>query len=420
VKRVTKAYWIALLLVALTAPTASAGLGGAAYSYGFGARGISMGMAYTMLADDASAAYFNPAAMPRLTNSEFALTYMYAQPEFQGGPKGDTYTFDLSNRVIQLNWVTKLNSLFKSNQNVALGLNISLDDNGAAFMRMYDRPNADGYYYFYGPSNFVLNGTLGFAITDWLSLGGGVVTTLHSVSTFEMKTDLAGNTEDEGTTLDADVVFSPIASGMLRFKWVDIAATWHGRTWGQFQPIEVDATAKIGENDLADLPMSLNFKDGYMPHRVGLGTYWRPTDWLNIAADVVWHNWKDFENLIQRDDLPRENIKIETKDLFVPHLGLEFVAYENLFLRTGYSYQDTPIDRPGSSANLILDNAKHIGSAGIGYDWVNPPLLANPVRFDAAYFLHYLVPADIRATDGVDYESSGYMNGMAITLTLRY
>ncbi|MDP8222364.1 MAG: outer membrane protein transport protein [Candidatus Lernaella stagnicola] len=413
-------FWCCLLVAVFAlSPGAWAGVGGAPFAYGFGARGISMGMAYTALENDVSTAYFNPAAMARIPTSEMAFTYLYAQPEFQGGPKGDTFAFDQSNRVLQFNWVTKLNELLKSRRDIAVGLNVSLDDNGAAFIRFYDVQNSDGYYYFYGPHGFTLNFTVGFGVTDWLFLGGGVVTTLHGISTFEMKTDLAGKTSEEGTTLDSDVVFAPITSVLFHLDMVDIALTWHGRTWGQFQPIEVKAAAEVGKNELAELPMKLYFKDNYIPHRVGLGTYWRPTDWMNISADVVWHNWADFTDLIDMDDLPRDNVDLEMKDIFVPHLGLEFEAYNHFFTRAGYSFQPSPVVDGGSDFNMMLDNDKHIATAGLGYNWQNPPLLTYPVSFDAAYFFEYLMDREFE-TEGQKYESSGFLNGMAATLTVRY
>jgi len=69
---------------------------------------------------------------------------------------------------------------------------------------------------------------------------------------------------------------------------------------------------------------------------------------------------------------------------------------------------------------VILDNDKHMASAGAGYDWQNPVLLAFPVRFDAAYFMHYLVDNEFETPDGTEYESSGIMHGGVFSMTLRF
>jgi len=409
------------LILSLIPLAAYAGLGSIPYTYGFGARGIAMGSAYTALGGDASCAFYNPAAMASLEHSEFLMGYLYAAPQFEGGPKnGDTSTFDTANSALQVNMLVKLNEMFKSRIPFAFGFNLALDDNGAAFIRFFDIKDEQGYFYRYGESSFLLNGTLGVGITDWLFIGGGVMTTLHSDSNFYVETDLAGNTENEGIILDADVVIAPIGSLFLHFKPVDVGLTYHGQTHGEFVPITVTATAYVGPSPLADLPMKLLFKDSYFPHRVGLGALWRVTDTFKVSGDVVWYNWDRFDEEMGNDDLPRDEIDINFVDIYVPHLGLEWEATESLFLRAGYGFEDTPVDVPGSNGNVILDSPKHIASAGLGYTWVDPPVFAKPLSFDGAYFMHYLLDNELTTGDDVEYESSGIINGGVFSITLRY
>lgn len=408
------------MAILVSATVAFAGLGTAPYVYGFGARGISMGGAFTALPDDSSSAFFNPAAMASLKQSHLSLSYLYGQPEFEGGPKGNTYTFDDSNRILQVNWAAKLNSMLKSNHDIAIGVNLSLDDNLTAFIRFYDPESSEGYYPMYGPYGFTLNATAGFGIVDWLYLGGGVMTTLHGDSDFSLHTDLGGNTSHESNSLNADVVFAPLLAMFLRFGIVDIGLSYHGRIWGQFVPINVSATADVGENELADLPMKVYFKDVYHPHRIGLGMFWHAADWVGIALDAVWYNWSDFDDEVAIDDGPRRNAGHEFNDNIVPHLGFEFTAFPGFFVRTGYSYEVSPINKAGTISQVMLNNDKHIGSLGLGYTWENPPLLQQPISLDGAYQVHYLVPEDLTSNEGDKYESAGYLNAVTATLTLRY
>ena len=391
------------------------------FSYGFGARGIGMGAAYTAMSGDASCAFFNPAAMPLLEHSEIMLSYLYAAPRFEGGPaNGNKFTFDTANNMIQTNLALKLNGLFKSNFPLSLGLNISLDENGEAFIRFYDQQVADGYYYRYGPASFVLNLTLGFGITDWLFLGGGALMTLHANNVMGLNTDLAGNTSHEGMTVNTDTALAPLVSMLLHFQPIDIGFSYHGRNTGEFGPMVVSATATVGSSPLANLPMTMFFKDNYNPHRVAGGVYWRVLDNFRIAADVAWFNWNDFDQTVESNDLARKAVVIDFHDIWVPHIGFEYEPIQGLNLRAGYAYEDSPVDVPGSSGNVILDSPKHIGSLGLGYNWADAPLLAAPISFDAAYFVNYLVPTTLTTSDNVDFESSGVLNGGIFTLTLRF
>lgn len=406
-----------LLLIPLTA---FAGLNNIPYGFGFGARGIGIGSAYTALTDDASCAFFNPAAMAMMENSQIMLSYLYGKPDFEGGPKGDTFTFDEANEVIQTNLVIKLNSLLKSKWPVALGLNISLDDNMNAFIRFNDLQYAEGHYSRYGVTSFTLNGALGFKVFNWLYLGGGVLTTLHTKNDMFLRTDMSGNTNSEGMAVTVNLRGAPVAALMVHFDPIDLGLTYHGATHGQFDPIVVGAAAQVGESPLADLPMTLMFKDSIHPARAAFGFAWRALDWFTLHSDIVWYNYEQVQDQMGEHDLARAGLDIDLVNIWVPHVGLEFEPFEYFFLRTGYGYEPNPFDKPGSNGNVILDNDKHMASAGVGYDWQDPVLLAFPVRFDAAYFMHYLIENEFETSDGLEYESSGIMHGGVFSMTLRF
>ena len=415
---ITCALAAAMVLLPLAA---YAGLGSPPFSYGLGARGIAMGSAYTAMSSDASCAFYNPAAMPLLENSEILLSYLYAAPNFEGGPAdGDKFTFDTSNQMIQTSFALKLNKLFKSDFPISLGLNIALDENGKAFIRFYDMQVGEGYYYRYGPASFLLNLTMGFGITDWLFLGGGALTTLHATNGMVLNTDLAGNTSHEGMTLDTDTAIAPMASIFLHFKPVDVGIAFHGRNTGEFGPIVVQATATVGSSPLADLPMNLLFKDNYNPHRVAVGVNWRVLETFRIAAEGAWYNWGDFDETVSENDLPRKTTIIDFHDTYVPRIGFEFEPYSHLNLRAGYGYEQTPVSTPGTSGNVILDNDKHIIALGLGYDWYDAPGLGTPISFSAAYFMHYLVPITLETSDGEEFESSGMLNGGIFSTSIRF
>lgn len=418
-KRITTVFTLALAVVLFSLP-AYAGMASIPYTYGYGARGVAMGSAYSSLAGEAANGFYNPATLALLENSQFQLGYLYAAPEFEGGPSGNTYTFDSPNKVVQANLAFKMSGLLKSKRPIFFALHIALDDNAAAFIRFYDWPNEEGYYIRYGSTSFNLSATMGFGITDWLFLGAGVLTTLHGTSDFILNTDLSANTHHEGLAMDADVVLAPIASVFLRFKPVDVGVTFHGKIAGQFNPIIVDTQAEIGSSPLASLPMELRFKDSFYPHRVGLGCTWRATESFTIAADAVWYKWSEFQDYISFQDLTRRGVEIEFQDIYVPHLGLEYEPFELFFLRAGYGYEDTPVVTGGNSDNMILDSPKHMVSAGVGYTWQSPPLLSYPISFDGAYFMHSLVDTTLTADDGAEYESSGMLNGGAGTITIRF
>jgi len=59
-------------------------------------------------------------------------------------------------------------------------------------------------------------------------------------------------------------------------------------------------------------------------------------------------------------------------------------------------------------------------SLGAAHDITYIPFLAHPLTVGATYFNHYLISRTVEAGDGRKFESSGDLNGVIGTLTLRY
>lgn len=156
-------------LAALQAQTAVAKYAGEFMATGFGGRALGMGGAYVSVADDITAAYWNPAGLMQTSYPEFSLmheqrfgglaNYNYGGVAWPFGPK---YTLALSvtrlgvddipdtrNALIDLNgngqidpnerldenaikyfssadWVGYLTYAFKANENLSLGVNLKL------------------------------------------------------------------------------------------------------------------------------------------------------------------------------------------------------------------------------------------------------------------------------------------------------
>jgi len=85
----------------------------------------------------------------------------------------------------------------------------------------------------------------------------------------------------------------------------------------------------------------------------------------------------------------------EEEDLLGIHLGAEYEVYENLFLRTGYQFQDIDFD---VNPNIISESLTIGGySAGIGYKYQN-------INFDYAFMYIDTGSGDTAHYFGIGYE----------------
>ncbi|MCZ7585385.1 MAG: outer membrane protein transport protein [Deltaproteobacteria bacterium] len=238
---------------------------------GLTARGVALGNAMTAVAGDPSAIYHNPAILATYEHSQINTGYLFTDPSLSGGPKGNTNEFDEGNNFVLSNLVLSLRSMFKNNHPVAFGLSMYFDRNFRSLINFIDVEEGEGYFYRYGRASTAASMALGFAVTDWLYLGGGTVITLRGETDFQVNTDMAGNTSNEGMILDARLYYSPVASAFADFEVVDIGVTYHGENYGRFGDITVDAEATVGDSPLSELPLVMSFQDTFMPQNIALG-----------------------------------------------------------------------------------------------------------------------------------------------------
>jgi long-chain fatty acid transport protein len=129
-----------------------------------------------------------------------------------------------------------------------------------------------------------------------------------------------------------------------------------------------------GDFDVADPYRSQLPPDGpietsaTLPQSIGAGVAVRPTDRIEVEANVVWMGWSSFDKLVV--DLPGDAELVSPRnyeDKVSVRLGAEWKAIpKKLDLRVGYMYDPTPI--PATALTAALPDAnRHDLTAGLSY-----------------------------------------------------
>jgi long-chain fatty acid transport protein len=168
------------------------------------------------------------------------------------------------------------------------------------------------------------------------------------------------------------------------------------------------------------------------PQMVMAGVSWKFFPRWRLALQVDWINWSDTV-----DELPitltrgnnadingvvgsaafKDEVPLKWRDRFVYRVGLEYAVADNLWLRGGYAYGDSPV--PSQTLTpLTAVIMEHTVTAGIGYR-------RGPVQFDAAY--QFDVPTD-RRVGASGLEAGEYSNSrihllihwLAVTASIRF
>ena len=419
-----KLLFVTLILAAIFcfSLTAFASLTFVPNSYGLSAKSIGLGNAMTAVGDDYSMAFFNPGALGTLETNQLDISYLYAAPRFNGGPEtGEEVDFDVDNKLTLIGFTMNLSGLFNNKHGVGLGFDIAIDNNLKSFLAFDESRDDDGQFFRYGLTSVTMITSLGVKIIPQLHVGIGGYVMVKGENTLVAETDLAGETKQEEIQVNAEPAFAPIIGIYApAHEMVTIGAVYRGRGKAEFTKIDASTDALVSESSLTKLNLLMSFTDTYVPQQAALGVAIRPIPELMIAIDTTWFNWADYSDEVLEKDVVRGDSDFETKDIYVPRLGIEYSPIEELYLRFGYYYEETPFDGVGIGNTVILDNTKHVGSLGIGWDVSYIPFLAHPLSLGVTYFNHYLVPRTVKADDGREFESSGDLNGVIGTITLRF
>lgn len=161
--------------------------------------------------------------------------------------------------------------------------------------------------------------------------------------------------------------------------------------------VNVDGTAFL-------VPLGLEsaaFSSVTFPDMVNVGIAFKPRENIIVALEGDWVNWKSFRDIeisyasaaylaglnairarVGGAPVSMTVIKENWRAVFALRAGLEWRYRPNMRMRIGYSFDPTPVDDVYFTP-AIPDNDRHLFSAGWGYD------LTDSTTLDLAYMFVY-------------------------------
>ena len=401
--------------------------------FGLSPRAIGMGNAYSAVADDFSATYYNPAGLAQIKHHQLFLGYIYGQPRLkqyipsQNGRLNSIEDNKFDAPIIGI--VVDLSKIIDIDRRINFGMIATLGDNLKAAWRIHDwapevprfiryGDNANRIHVFMGTGFEVIKDTLfvGAALNMWQTI---------AAPDLNITTDLHGNIYYKDIDLNADWELAPI--GGLLYKptdWLSLSYTYKGEMH-QDNPLSYNAVADLipGARPGIELPVgvSMFMRDYFLPQNHTWGIAIRPLGKLLLSADLTWYKWSDF-------DLPMWKGQIRKwKNTFVPRLGAEYELFSNFFVRMGFYHEESPIPNQKDIASNYLDNDKNVLSWGIGYSIQDIPFttvrLKYPLLLDA--FIQYQIMENRlqdkdSALNQAGWRIDGYQIAGGLGITLQF
>lgn len=397
VARALRAALLGVAVLAGGAEVARAQTGSFFDEFGASARSTAMGQAFVAVADEGSAAYYNPAGLA-FASPETTLGWRYVKPRTEvdfADPEEEDIFFDTpSTRGLAVNVISALdhpgiNERFPWVEPLSLGTSLFLSLREITSFRTF-KDQGQPYFFRYDtrPGALSLNISLAYRITDWLSIGGGIMPYINSFQDNNAQVRLFAGEEDPtgGTDLEifqeASFEMAPVGGVMLRLPvWgrpdgLRFGFSYRGRIKTVFGTGA--ATQALGfalENgsfvELAFIPGEIVNLNAFVPQQWTLGFAIHPSDRWIVGFDATLKEWSDFRIWLDTPPTPRfedtvtYRVGVEHRVPLGQSLGA-IVDVQRIDVRAGYAFEPTANPSLDGPFNL-LDSDEHVVSGGLGF-----------------------------------------------------
>jgi len=296
----------------------------------------------------------------------------------------------------------------------------------------------------------VITSSTAIELAEGLSVGAGVTYLANTRGALRLEGDVnLFDAEDTQLVSAVDAELASIRTANIGLSFQD--GPWRiGAVWRQdfrlLLELDVDVVGRIvTDSENVVVPegrfhlVSLN-TNLFSPQQAYLGLAYAGPRW-RLAFDLGWLDWSAFPTPTAEIDLDLELAPLEFalplpadplppsfRDIWVPRLGLEWIAIPDdqlgLVLRTGYFYEPSPAPHQPARTNYV-DTDKHGVSLGIEIQYMDGAgVLPRPLRWGlSAQYIHLAQRAYVKTdpADPVgDYRADGYSVGLTSTLSVLF
>ncbi len=403
--------WLIFFVLACTGSSVA---GGGFALPGVGSKALNMGGAFRAVADDWSAAFWNPAGLAYLPSSEFS-TDLYAlnfrpeyTPDVSLGESGFNYDFGFPEEKYYPDdrsfWLPSLSGFYKFPQVEGFtgGVAFYVPYKMEAEWDLYEPPSGfdnDIEYPIFEHKTDILVWDIHPTVAksfmdDKLALGLGLSI---QRSDFELRRTVLVPSFAMPRPYD----FWPVDSYMRTDGWglgFNVGVLYKASPTFQLgasysSPMDVTLSGNMELEIYAPvIPGSEilggtgHYKDSdfettlLLPGEIGLGVMYKPSEKLTLSSDISSVNWSRLDNLDIKDMVltpsQHDTIYLSIRDTQWPFnwanitrfsLGAEYVLREELFLRGGYFFEQSPI--PDETFTLLIPDVgdKHSVNLGLSY-----------------------------------------------------
>lgn len=241
-------------------------------------------------------------------------------------------------------------------------------------------------------SSINLAPTIGYAVTDWLSVGAAFQGQYFKTNLKQAlpipglypSSILRGNDIGFGYRLGATL--KPWEGGVFGIGYR--SSIRHELQGELLLPVTISPLLRTGRN-----PIRANLN---LPDSLTFGFSQKINEQWQVHVGTEWTNWSRFRRIpvqLAGLDVPFSSLNFEYQDSWYFSGGVEYAWNPNLTLRAGIGYELSPVSDRVRSLR-ISDNDRLWLSTGFGYQW------NDQIRIDASYAHLFVKDAPVQVVPG--------------------
>jgi long-chain fatty acid transport protein len=396
--------------------------GGTAYAdiasnFGLGANALSMSGAYTGVADDFSACYYNPGGLAfqrrpvfthdgRGTSLSIGAGYIANMlwTKDPGSGKSSAYIAPLTFEQLGLTMGPSALAGLLPERRVYFGFAFYSPTD--AIIGWKERNTAtDRYFVFYDNQNRIFGflADAAYRLSDHLAIGAGanIYAASRTITNVNFVQSSFYHTEDNVILIKA----APVAGIMINTgNGLKIGLNYRAET--KFNDYGVN---NLSESGLLIYTQSFNYVRFFSPEQYSIGASYRfAKHGLLVSLDAAYIRWSDFVDE-QGDGMPQTSLF----DTVVPRLGMRYRIKDNIRLSGGYAFIRSPV-RDQTGATNFLDSNKHLVSLGAGYTFKKAGFWQAPITVSAYVQDTLFQTGFVHKTQQVAQYQQGYSFGGSV------
>ncbi len=406
----------------LAGVNAQAGMGTVANTFGLLPGDVGSSQASSLFSEEASAAYYNPAALAQTELTQFTPGYLYVSPELRlhsrGGSNPPTRTgsvlSDEKNNQVVIGLKLYLNNISPQDHNISWGLVMAVEDDGKTMLNIEDETSQEGQFMQYGEKPIFVSSSVGAEIRDGWFIGAGSRMNVHGTAPAYVESTLDGQTSHEIVNVQGSTTFSALVGTLLDFgklfcedknralckPGLKLAAAYRQES---FYSLELNAVAVIpGTINPPGVPLNVFALDVYMPSIIALGARYPINDKWFMDFTYELQRWSDLTDKLKSKpglNSIKDQANAQFQDISVPRFALNYKGLKEYFnlndrddltLIFGFALEESAL-KDGLTPDVNwLDNDRTVLSIGTTYTLGHSTFLNNPLSFTAAYQYHML------------------------------